>query len=92
MQKTIDRQQLAELYASICVDLSEDREKYGEENAWHELMGTAKRLHGFMIQRRHGDKDDRRANGKYKTWVVVYDSADDWKNNREPLVIRPEFQ
>ena len=27
MQKTIDRQQLAELYASICVDLSEDREE-----------------------------------------------------------------
>lgn len=77
----MNRQDKAELLADICVELAK-REKAQRGNGWHELMGVSQDLLGLMIQRRHHEDGT--------TSVVVYDSVDDWKNNREPLVVRSE--
>lgn len=77
----MNRQDKAELLADICVELAK-REKEQHGNGWYELMKVSQDLLGMMIQRRHHN------NGE--TSVVVYDSVDDWKNNREPLVVRSE--
>ena len=75
------RQYQAELLADICVELTKRQVNNGG-SGWHELMAVSQDLFGMMIQRRHHNEGE--------TSLVVYDSVNDWKNNREPLVIRSE--
>lgn len=78
------RLETARLYAKICVKLSNNQLKYGEKHAWHNLMSIATEVSGMMIQRRYHEDGS--------SSVVVYDSVGDWKNSKDPLVVKPEFK